>query len=97
LVGIFLCVIHITPQIPHHVSDSHSDESSVQVACIDHQASRACSTEDQVMMVSIAALHPHQTEATQNLFLTSEPHYDTSQYEPYTRERLYIKNNTFLI
>ena len=97
LLGVSACVLHVTPQISHDVSGSHSAKSSAQIACIDHQVSRSCSTEDHAVAMFIAAPPPHPTGLTQNLPLTYAPFDDDSQYGPYARERLYIKNNTFLI
>ncbi len=97
LVAVFGCVLHITPQISHNLSDSHSEESASQVTCVDQQVSRLCSTRDHVAAMFVATLPPHFTVSTQNLFLASVSYYDTGQYSPYTKEYLYIKNNTFLI
>lgn len=97
LLGVFACVLHITPQVSHNLSDSHSEESAAQVTCVDHQVSGLCPTKDHVTAMFVATLPPHFTVSTQNLFLAHVSYYDTGQYSPRTKEHLYIKNNAFLI
>lgn len=96
LMGFFACVVHIVPQ-SHHVTDSHAEHDTNQVACVDHQVSSSLSHRDRSDSIQIAILPQTNIQPTlvSNLGITYSDW--VKLYPPPNKTALYIKNNTFLI